>query len=99
MRCVNLFHNMCRCWKLQLSTTTGVETESLKMALWDSEGHVSQGLLPSSGLVYAEFSPFTQVWSESMQEPSVSVAARPFLTSKLFKQPPQRQPNPSPPTD
>ena len=87
MRFVNLFHNMCRCWKRQLSATKGVETASLKMALWGSEGHVCQRLHPSSGLVYAEFNPFTQVRPESMQEPSVSVAATHFLTGKLFKQP------------
>jgi len=57
------------------------------MALWDSEGHVCQRLRPASGLVYAEFNPLTQVRPKSMQEPSVSVAARHFLTSKLFKQP------------
>jgi hypothetical protein len=37
--------------------TKGMETASLKMALWDSEGHVYQRLRPSSGLVYTEFGP------------------------------------------
>jgi hypothetical protein len=87
MRFVNLFHNMYRFWKRQLLTTKGMEIASLKMALWDSEGHVCQRLRPSSSLVYTEFSPFTQVRPESMLEPSVSVVARHFLTSKLFKQP------------
>jgi len=85
MRLVDLFHNMNRCWKRQLSTTKGMETASLKMALWDSEGHICQRLRPSSALVCAEFNPFTQVRPESMQEPSVSMVARHFLTSKLFK--------------
>jgi hypothetical protein len=53
-----------------------METALLKMALWDSEGNVCQRLRPSSGLIYAEFNPFTQVRPESAQEPAVSVVAQ-----------------------